>query len=213
MAKVNAPLFSPEVRGRVGDTVFRRWRSITTASANPGGAGGAPSPGYLWALDAAADWGLLTESQRAGWDKYGYRIDRGIAAIGVRHLPGYCEYVSCYVRAKQCGETPVSDAPATGLPVPVVGFSIAQHSTEDRVVLTWPTVQDGDYVMLEKIENHPPGRKVFMCQLGNWKWAVVASGGDQSGILTVGKKDGYRASLVRVSGQRGPGSYLELIVT
>lgn len=213
MAKVNAPLFSPEVRGKIGDTIFRRWRNITTASAPPGGPGGDPSPGITWAIDAAAAWGLLSETQRSSWDEYGDRVDRGVSAIGVRNLPGYNEYVSCYVRAKQCGEAPVSDPPASGLPGPVLGFSISQHGSLKSVVLSWSVVQDGDYVMVEKIEEHFPGRKVFMCQLVNWVWPLVSAGGVTTGILTVGKKDGYRVSLIRANGQRGPGGYLELIIT
>jgi len=167
----------------------------------------------LWAQDAVGDWSLLSIEQREAWDRYGERIDRPIEKLRVKHWPGVSEYISCYVRAKQCGEVPVSDPPSTGLPGPVVGFSIAQHPTENRVVLAWATSQDGNYVMVEAIEEHFPGRKVFMCQLVNWVWPAVATGGTTTGLLTVGKKDGYRVSLIRANGQRGPGGYLELIIT
>ena len=203
MAKVIAPLHSIQVRGKIGGTLFRRWRNLNTASEfKPGGGGSGPG-GFVIIGNGATAWGGLTSAQRESWEGYSKKKKYKNKALEVWTLPGYNQYLRHYYLATMCGETPLSDPPETKWPDQPEGLTFGVNLS-DKLEVGWSEGQEADYIQIKGAFNQKASRKIFSTRVTNLAFVETADESWEGSTAQTGKKSLVKVRLIRINGQYGP---------
>lgn len=202
MATVRAPLFSPEVRGRIGQKVFRQWRNITTVAEGYCDAGQPPGAFSPPIGPAVAAWQALTFDQREQWEAYSSKLTRPMERLSPRTIPGYQQFLSHYCVAVDAGASISGGPPVTKTPSLPAGLSLSSPLPQ-KITLTWVADGDGDFLDIRGRLDWIASRKfreyrrvklvVAALSLGTYSWTG----------LTTGKAVYIVARKIRTNGQAG----------
>ena len=140
MAKVRSPLFSAEVRGRVGGLCFNTWRGIATVKqiTAPTGQGTTKRLAAQAKLSQWSKmWKQLTSTQRNTWYAYAlvhFETDWSNVA---KRITAQNWYIRCNVTLAILGQPAITSAPTTDAPDAPTGL-VASYATAG-VAISWTT--------------------------------------------------------------------------
>jgi hypothetical protein len=139
MAKVTAPLFSAEARGRVGGIIYNTWRGLATvkikkAPAQPRTARQLIVRAYLRQLAQA--WAAVTETNRGLWNTYAltHQTTDGMGNP-VRHT-GLNWWLALGCRLLDQGKALVQTPPVTAPPPAVIAMVITPSAGSMSIAFT-----------------------------------------------------------------------------
>jgi hypothetical protein len=138
VAKVIGPLHSTEARGRINALVYGTWRGVRYVRSFVEPQFKAPDcriDQKIRVGNANAAWKLLSDADRATWHAYAQahpRIDW--TGVPIR-ISGYNAFVSCFTISTRAGGTPLTLAPSTPCPFPLIQLTCSQ--LDNSVWLGW----------------------------------------------------------------------------
>jgi len=172
MAKVKAPLFGTEARGRMGGLVYNTWRGINYVKAHTGPA----QPRSQKVLQVRAytaflvrNWAILSADARLHWNQYAYDHPVLDTMNGTRRLTGANWYVMLNVRLLLLGYLTQSEPPTTAAPESPAVFAAADGVGQS--ILTWTAMGGTDkLVTIWAVGPHTKGRlaKIQMARTLFW---------------------------------------------
>ena len=210
MGKVIAPLHSIQVRGKVGEILFRRWRNINTVSSLGGGAGVANQSNLVAMRAASASWGGLTYDQMEAWRKYAMKQRVGDGILKPTRRSGYMTYALAAYLADQCGESYPDNPPETK-PPNYLGSLWLGNDLWGSWAIRWDGAAVGEYVQVKAICNAVISKKIFENQLKDYGISDKAAEEKRLDGWATGKYSKAKARLIRASGQAGPWNYIETL--
>jgi hypothetical protein len=139
MAKVTAPLFSAEARGRVGGIVFNTWRGLSTvkvkrAPAQPRTARQLIVRAYLKQLAQA--WAAVSDTNRALWNAYAVAHPSTDGMGAPVRKTGLDWYVGLGCRLLDQAKSIVATPPITGPPPAVIAMVITPGAGSMSIAFT-----------------------------------------------------------------------------
>lgn len=209
MAVVLAPLHSVQVRGQLGDKVFRRWRSLNTISqAAPAGPGPQDNASWLAWKDTASYWSGLTNEQRAAWNKYGRETEIRAGPLKPDRRSGYIWARMAAFLAGKVGEDPPASPWSGPAPGPIRGLTLGINGAGNWVV-AWDSIQEAKYVGMRANLNYPAVLRFYDYKLSEEKFYTSAGGGVEFGEVIPGRKARIAVRLIRENCQTGFIDYRE----
>jgi hypothetical protein len=158
VAKVVAPLFSAEARGRLGELVYGTWHGIHfVRTYNTPDFGLIDPRADQMARVAAANaaWKLLSDLQREGWHNYAQSHPRLDWSGNSFRVSGYNSFVSLYCVCLRAGGTPLEDSPSTGLPLPLASLSCSQIDNTIEINWTYITQPEAHSFKIQLLRTGP----------------------------------------------------------
>ena len=207
MGKVIAPLHSVQVRGRVGDLLFRRWRNINTVSSVPKNPGANENPNFLAWGNACAGWGALTAGQIDAWREYAAETKTGGGILTATHKSGYMTYAMAAYLAGECGNSYPTDPPTEKPPLaPEISF-LGDDGAGDLVV-KWVVVGAEGWVQVKAVYNRGPAMKIFEQQMCDCGVIEYEEGELTLTTIELGKRNRVKIRRIRDNGQAGYWAYV-----
>lgn len=209
MAKVIGPLHSIKARGKMGDSVFTRWRNLNVVRSYSATAGAPDTPEFIAWGAACLEWGSLTSAQRQAWREYAMRQkDRGDPWKPAKRS-GYITYVYHAYYANLCGESYPSDPPITVAPGFAQGVAL-EENVSGNYELGWDSGQDGDYMMVKWLLNQDPAIRIYDDRLLYVGMVAMATGAKEGPAVIAGKINRASLTVIRDSGQAGKPNFISM---
>ena len=210
MGKVIAPLHSIQVRGKVGEIIFRRWRNINTASNFTPATGDANQTNVVAMRAACTSWKTLSTDQMEAWGQYAKKRKTGGGILGPTHRSGYMTYSLAAYLAGQCGESYPTEPPESDPPNYPVDFTLIRDGS-NKLLFSWDDSQDGDYIYIKCNHNKSTSERIYDYMLGIIGIYTIASGSKQHVYTEANRKARASGMVIRANGQAGPKGYVTLI--
>ena len=143
MAKLVAPLFSQEARGKAGSIIYNTYRGIATAKSfaapvQPNTAAQINARSRM--TDASRAWAVLNNDQRAAWEVYADTHLETDWTGKPKRLTGANWFCRCYTRSKLVGGSGVTTAPTNDAPTAPAITAIAYNSgSGGKIEVTYST--------------------------------------------------------------------------
>lgn len=150
--KVKSPLMSIDARGAMGPgVVLGKYRGTNTGRMRirtPIRRSSKEQAVRNNLIMGATAWGLLSESERLGWNTYAKTIDRTNVFGQIYHATGQAEYLGNYTITRMLGKPAPGPAPEWPNPGNIEGLRIEWNEIVERVYTSWVAEQNIDNVEL-----------------------------------------------------------------
>ena len=210
MGKVIGPLHSIQVRGKVGEILFRRWRDINTVSGWANNPGNGNAQGLIAFRLIQEEWSFLDEEERILWNKYGRKkiMDRG--PFKPKRRSGYITFCCNGYLAENCGVKFAKVPPNTIAPNFPEDLKL-EEDVSGKYLISWKDDQDGDFIEIKGYLNREIGMRFYDDRLLILGYYSITTGSCQKNTVVAGKKGRIRGRIIRNSGQVGPAGFVTMI--